>query len=364
MYIYCMFVNQKSHSMKEIFAHRVKSARKMAGFSQQNLADKLNNIISKQAISKYEKGEMLPDSQVLLNLADVLNVKPDYFFRKPVVNLSEIEFRKKSKLSIKEENSIKEKTIDFLERYLELENLLGIDEPFKIPVKNKIISSHEHIENVTVDLRNAWDLGLNPVPNVLEMLEDRGVKVFELNTSDNFDGFSSNVKGIPVIVLNKKLDPIRKRFTALHELGHLILKFDENKEHHSREKLCHSFAGAFLIPKPIFFREFSEHRTSISLPELIAVKEYFGISVQALMMRAKVLNVISESRLTNFFIYVRKNRLQNEETWGEYTGKEKSGRYHQLVFQAASEQIITISKAAELENITVSEFRGEFEKAS
>jgi len=180
MYIYCMFVNQKSHSMKEIFAHRVKSARKMAGFSQQNLADKLNNIISKQAISKYEKGEMLPDSQVLLNLADVLNVKPDYFFRKPVVNLSEIEFRKKSKLSIKEENSIKEKTIDFLERYLELENLLGIDEPFKIPVKNKIISSHEHIENVTVDLRNAWDLGLNPVPNVLEMLEDRGVKYLNL----------------------------------------------------------------------------------------------------------------------------------------------------------------------------------------
>ena len=94
------------------------------------------------------------------------------------------------------------------------------------------------------------------------------------------------------------------------------------------------------------------------------MKEYFGISVQALMMRAKVLNVISENRLINFFIYVRKNRLQNEETWGEYTGKEKSGRYHQLVFQAASEQIISISKAAELENITVSEFRGEFEKAS
>ena len=350
--------------MKEIFAHRVKSARKMAGFSQQNLADKLNNIISKQAISKYEKGEMLPDSQVLLKLADVLNVKPDYFFRKPVVKLSEIEFRKRSKLSIKEENSIKEKTIDFLEKYLELENLLGIDEPFRIPVKNNIISSHEHIENITVDLRKAWDLGLNPVPNVLEMLEDRGVKVFELNTSDKFDGFSSIVKDIPVIVLNKKLDPIRKRFTALHELGHLILKFDENKEHHRREKLCHSFAGAFLIPKSIFFREFGKHRSSISLPELIAVKEYFGISVQALMMRARVLNIISESRLINFFIYVRKNRLQNEETWGEYTVKEKSSRYHQLVFQAASEQIISISKAAELENITISEFRGKFEKAS
>lgn len=350
--------------MKEIFAHRVKSARKMAGFSQQNLADKLNNIISKQAISKYEKGEMLPDSRVLLKLADVLNLKPDYFFRKPVVNLSEIEFRKRSKLSIKEEDSIKEKTIDFLERYLELENLLGIDEPFRIPVKNNIISSHEHIENITVDLRKAWDLGLNPVPNVLEMLEYRGIKVFELNTSGKFDGFSSIVKDIPVIVLNKKLDPIRKRFTALHELGHLILKFDENKEHHRREKLCHSFAGAFLIPKSMFLREFGEHRYSISLPELITVKEYFGISVQALMMRSKVLNVISESRLINFFIYVRKNRLQNEETWGEYTGKEKSSRYHQLVFKAASEQIISISKAAELENITINEFRGRFEKAS
>lgn len=350
--------------MKNIFAYRVRSARKMAGFSQQNLADNLNNIISKQAISKYEKGEMLPDSRVLLKLADALNVKPDYFFREPVVNLSEIEFRKKSKLSIKEENSIKEKTIDFLEKYLELENLLGIDQPFKNPVKNKVISSYEHIENITVGLRKEWELGLNPVPNVLEMLEEMGVRVFEINTSDKFDGFSSMVKNIPVIVLNKKLDPIRKRFTALHELGHLILKFNEGKEHNKREKLCHSFAGAFLIPKTMFFRELGEHRSSISMPELIAVKEYYGISVQALMMRANILNVISDRRLTNFFMYIRKNRLQDEETWGEYTGKEKSSRYHQLVFQAASEQIITISKAAELENITINEFRRKFEKAS
>ncbi len=350
--------------MKQIFTYRLRSARKMAGLSQQDLADRLGNVITKQAISKYEKGEMLPDSGILLKLAEALNIKTDYFFRQPVVNLSEMEFRKKSRLSTKEENSIKEKTIDFLERYLELENLLGLDEPFKIPVKENIVSSREDIERISIELRNSWELGLNPIPNVLEMLEDRGVKIFELGTSDKFDGFSSMVNSVPVIVINKRMDPIRKRFTALHELGHLILRFDQSEEHKIREKLCHSFAGAFLIPRPVFYREFGEHRSSISLPELIGVKEYFGISVQALVMRAGILNVISESRLTAFFKYVRMNRLQGETGWGEYTGKEESNRFHQLVFHAASEEIISISKAAELENETIKKFRESFERAS
>jgi transcriptional regulator with XRE-family HTH domain len=67
--------------MKEQIGNRIKSARKLAGFSLRELADLLNGIVSHNAISKYEKGLMMPDSKVLIALSKALNVKTDFFFR-------------------------------------------------------------------------------------------------------------------------------------------------------------------------------------------------------------------------------------------------------------------------------------------
>ena len=63
------------------FGIRLHSARKMAGMSMDALALKAGAVVSKQAISKYEKGLINPGSEVLLALAGALNVKADYFFR-------------------------------------------------------------------------------------------------------------------------------------------------------------------------------------------------------------------------------------------------------------------------------------------
>jgi len=51
-----------------MFGERLKSARKMAGLSMQTLADKMDNVVTKQAISKYEKNRMKPDGRFLLCL--------------------------------------------------------------------------------------------------------------------------------------------------------------------------------------------------------------------------------------------------------------------------------------------------------
>ena len=67
--------------MKEIFAKRLKSARQLSEMSQDNLVQAMDGIVSKNAISKYERGQMMPNSTVLIKLAKALNVKPDYFFR-------------------------------------------------------------------------------------------------------------------------------------------------------------------------------------------------------------------------------------------------------------------------------------------
>lgn len=345
--------------MKELFAKRLKSARTLAGMSQDELVYSMDGIISKNAISKYEKGLMMANSEVLIKLAKALSVKPDYFFREFSVEINNIEFRKKNALGVKQVNAIKEKVIDIVQRYLELEQFLDIKSEFNNPIANSTISSKKDIEQAVNFVLKKWKLGVNALPNVIELLEDNEIKVIEIDAPEQFDGFSGWAdQRFPVIVLNKHYGIERKRLTALHELGHLLMNFSNNFTQKEIEKMCFQFAGAMLMPEETFKRELGANRSRISLQELVALKEEYGISIQAIMARAKDLGVISEFRYISFRKYISGNR--KEEGLGAYVGKENSNRFKQLVYRAASEEVISMSKAANLSNQKLAAFRKEF----
>ena len=111
---------------KEIFGKRLKSAREMKGLSMADLVGEMENIVSRQAIYKYEAGKMLPDSSVLIKLAEVLGVNVGYLFRPFSISLSGIEFRKKAKMSEKARKSVQQKVMDHVERYFEIEDIAGV----------------------------------------------------------------------------------------------------------------------------------------------------------------------------------------------------------------------------------------------
>ena len=81
---------------KEIFSERFKSARLMKGYSLQGLADALDNKLSRRALHRYEKGEIVPDAEKINLLCKALNVNVDYFFRSTKVEIGEIAFHKLS----------------------------------------------------------------------------------------------------------------------------------------------------------------------------------------------------------------------------------------------------------------------------
>jgi Zn-dependent peptidase ImmA (M78 family) len=348
--------------MKDIFAKRIKSARNLAGFSLRELSNKMVGIVSHNAIKKYEMGLMMPDSKVLLALANALSVKTDYFFRPYEISIENIEFRKKSKMSVKEANSIKEKVTDSISNYIELEQFLNITAVFINPLQSIQISNGEDVELAVNILLNDWKLGFNALPNVVELLEDKEIKVIEIDDNDNFDGLSGWANNnIPVIVINKNFPVDRKRLTALHELAHLLLVFNENVEPKVKEKLCHRFAGAMLMPKDTFIQELGSSRREISIPELITIKETYGISMQAVMARAKDLGVITEDRFLRFRFWLNKDGNRRKEIgFGEYIGREHSTRFKQLLYRATSEELISMSKAANLANQKLASFRDEF----
>ena len=73
--------------MKDLFGKRLRSARLLAAMSQDQLVLAINNLVTKNAIAKYERGEMLPGSKVLIALAKALGIKTEYFFRPYTVEM-------------------------------------------------------------------------------------------------------------------------------------------------------------------------------------------------------------------------------------------------------------------------------------
>jgi Zn-dependent peptidase ImmA (M78 family) len=347
--------------MRKIIAKRIKSARIIANLSLRELSESMNAIVSHNAIKKYEDGLMIPNSHVLIHLARALNVKPDYFFRPFTVDIENVEFRKKSKLPQKVLNSIKEAVTADIERYVELEQFLNLSTDFHNPIKDYEIKDGDDVEEAVIHLLNEWRLGLNALPNVIELLEDKEIKVIELVAEDEFDGLSGWANNsIPVIVVNKSFPAERKRLTVLHELGHLLLSFNPGLEPKAIEKLCYRFAGAVLMPKETFINELGVNRSSISIAELRTIKETYGISIAAIMARAKDLGVISEEKFIQFRKWLNSADDRRKEIGlGEYIGREHSSRFNQLLYRAASEGIISMSKAANLANKKLAEFRDE-----
>jgi transcriptional regulator with XRE-family HTH domain len=210
--------------MKEIVSSKIKQARILQAMSLQDLADRIG--VSKQMISKYEKGDSIPSSKMLIKLAKALEVKMDYFFLPSSVELGEINFRKKNSFSIKKINSLKEKIKIELSNYLEIENILQINNSFENPIKRRKVSASNDIEEIVSDLRIEWEIGFDPIHNIIQLLEDKEIKIIEINEPENnFDGLATIINGkYPVVVLNKTFSVERKRFTLLHELGHLLLE--------------------------------------------------------------------------------------------------------------------------------------------
>ncbi|KAF5084780.1 Helix-turn-helix domain protein [anaerobic digester metagenome] len=336
--------------MKEIFSVRLKMARSMAGLSMDELVEKMENIVKKNSISKYEKGEMTPTSKVLISLSRALGVKPDYFFRPLTLEIGNIEFRKKSRLGVKRIDEIKGVVRDYIERYTEVEEILNSREDFINPVDNIELIDIDDIENVTGKIRDDWHLGESPIYSVIELLEYNDVKILEIEAPADFDGLSSYVDNLyPVIVLNKNFSSERKRFTALHELGHLILKLPEGINDKLAEKYCDRFAGSLLLPKSIIESTLGNKRGRISLNELKFLQEKYGISIPAIMYRLKDLRIISESNLKYFYIKQGQDINFKELIMQDrYCLAEKSNRFDNLIAKAISEELITYSKASEL----------------
>lgn len=70
--------NKNMKNLREIIPHNISTLRKEMGLTQMDLAKKVN--YSDKAVSRWEKGEVLPDIETLQQIAKTLGVPLEYLF--------------------------------------------------------------------------------------------------------------------------------------------------------------------------------------------------------------------------------------------------------------------------------------------
>ena len=323
----------------------------MKRLTMDELSQRTNGVVSKPNISKYEAGKMMPSSSVHIALAQALGMDFDYFFRPVRVEITrQADYRKKAKLSKSEEKAINEEVKDKAERYMEIEDTLGIGMGFDYDLSDIVVSNRQDVKCVVARIRQEWNLGVGPLSNIVDMLEAHGLRVIEIEAPDTFDGMCIFVgEKKPVVVLNKHYTVERKRYTALHEFGHSVMRMSDGLSQRERESLCNYFAGEMLLSSEALRRVFGTRVNKVFLNEIAHLQTQFGISIDAIFHKLKDERIISDAVYTSFCI--KKNVNPKLKMWAKtstYLGEETSYRFSRMVYRALAEGLISEEKAKEI----------------
>ena len=289
---------------------RLALARRLKRQSRTALARDVG--VSPAAVTQYEKGQTRPASSVLAQMAINLGVSADFFRRggsAPILPAANAHFR-----SLRATPAMaRDQALAFAELSLEVLHLLEqhIDFPvvnlpdFDLPLE----LSHSDISRAAGACREHFNVTHGPIPHVVRSLEAHGVLVLHIPADlvdARVDAFSTNAAHRPIVLLSPlKSDKARSRFDTAHELGHLVMHHDAEPGLKTVENEAQSFAAEFLMPADEVVDQLPRR---LDWDQLHSLKRYWGVSLKALVYRAKVLKTFNDAT------YRRAN--QQLASWG------------------------------------------------
>jgi Zn-dependent peptidase ImmA (M78 family) len=348
---------------------RLKLAREAAGLSLRELEARIDALVSAQAIGKYERDEMMPSSTVLIALAKALAVSPDYLLSKREVALTDVDFRRHSVAGEKEQRAVEAIVLDYAERYLQLEELLpDAAVQWQAPKGVEFFIKQPHdAEAAAQRLRSIWELGISPINSMMELLEDKGIKIVTVDLPETVSGSKAfakqgSVDAAALMVVNSQHNGERQRFTLAHELGHLVLQFDEPLMPKQQEKAADWFAGAFLVTQELLRKHVGKYRTAIQMQELLYLKSIFKVSIAALVVRCRQIGILTQAAYGRLWGFLK---AQGMADFGSAEPQplpaERPTRMKRLCLRAIVEDVISESKAMALLRMSRKELEHEMD---
>jgi Zn-dependent peptidase ImmA (M78 family)/DNA-binding XRE family transcriptional regulator len=309
---------------------RLTQARHFAGLTKRALAEQVD--VSAAAIGQYESGTIRPRPELIVKLAGALSV-PMRFFAfavlrpKAQVDASMAHFRSLRSMRSYE----RERAVAFVRQIIEITQAL--ERRVKLPRLEVPSGLNAGQDEWPVPaepgaaarwIRRRWRLGSDPIPHMVRLLESKGVVVTLLPFSDagRVNAFSFYGQGRPIIVLTTDKDDVyRHRFTAAHELGHVLMHRDAQPGDVQHEREANAFAAELLMPSASIASQLParpDFRTYASL------QAAWGVSIDALIYRSRELGLLSDAsykRAWQRLGELRANGLVRSEPIGYYPGE-------------------------------------------
>ena len=321
-------------NVQKFNGQRLKEALQFRGKKMTELADETG--ISKQSLSLYANAGNKPPFENVEKIARTLDFPVDFFTSEDLCTVStgNTYFRSQASATKKSRNAQKikleyvSKMYEVILNYvnvpeLNLPDTTGIDIPEDIINVDSEQAINE-IEKLAMLIREFWDLGSGPIDNLQYALQSNGIIVTGFrNVDSDIDAFSQQIKidgkTIYIIALAIGSKPIeRLRFDMAHELGHILLHTwgEDNEEisrdeFNAREKQANMFASALLLPKKSFSKSVSAYPTNIDY--YFALKKKWKVSMQAMMYRARQLDIISANQFQYMMRIMSKNGYRLHE---------------------------------------------------
>ena len=290
-------------------------ARTYQGLSLDDVAKRLNNIVSRQLVHKIEIGTSKPKCELVDQLAEMLEVTPAFFFRPRISFFSEeqFHFRKQLTTRVSAKQIAMAKTemfrllVEFFESELRLPNV-------NIPSFHAPVNAEE-IESAAEKCRGHWGLGNGPIQNVVRIAENAGAIVTTFgNVSAQVDALSVASYRPIIIRNNAKKSVFRQRFDIAHEIGHFVLHEGKVTGDRKTESEANRFASAFLLPRAAMFQFFPAMRgTRFDWAAIAAFKKRWGVSKAAILYRASQLGIIDERQYKSGVITLNRTGEAREE---------------------------------------------------
>lgn len=291
---------------------RLRLARQRLGWTLKRLAEASG--VSTRTLTTYENSfNVEPTNEIVQRLATALRVQDGFFYRDAVdpVTTAAASFRKLSKTSALMRDAALASANLGIEFFEIMERKFGLPTP-NIPGLTK------HLPETAAEIiRKLWNLGDKPIPNLLHLLEAKGVRVLSLSHEfDDIDAFCFSRDGQPYIFLNTSKSGERQRFDLAHELGHLVLHRDlemtaaESKE---REAEAHRFASSFLMPRTGVL---AQGMSRASLERILKARSYWKTSAMATTYRLKELSLISDWQYRSICIELAEQGYRSSEPDG------------------------------------------------
>ena len=301
----------------------------------------------------------MPSSAVLVGLAKTLDVSLDFLMGGQVEALEAVEFRKHSGTSAKDRARAEAIVTEALEDYLAIEDVLEL-EPSADPFAGLRCGRIENLDEAEAkagELREHWNLGVDPIPSVTGLLESHGIKVIEADLPARFDGLACGVKrsgdrpDTDVVVTSGRTNVERKRLTLAHELAHRVIR-DTGNPAVKIEKAMQRFAGAFLVSAEHLCVEAGARRHGITYRELMRLKRFYGVSATAMLIRLRDVGILPAAAIEYAFrTYARSWRTREPEPITDDEGLgafEKPQRFERLVWRALGDELISPVRGAQL----------------